>query len=225
MRELTLEELELVAGGNESDIVVVGNPGDSGDWGGDFGDSGGSDGGSSDSSPSPPPAPPHTYDHADCAAKAISDNISSHADSHYMEYRGFIYRDPDGSIHASDVSSSGQQGVVSNQPGDVGVPANATIIGTVHDHPDQVLQDPNTGATEPVGNPQLASMPSYLDMKGMYDYVQAGGASASDYSIYIDFNGAVTEYKYSDQNWSNLADGNHGQATWAAKSADYDPCQ
>lgn len=98
------------------------------------------------------------------------------------------------------------------------------IIRTVHEHPDQMLQDPSTGATELVSNPELAALPSYLDMKGLYDYVQVGGASASDYRIYTEFNGSLAEFRYAEQDWSVLADGNHGQATWAAKATDHDPC-
>jgi hypothetical protein len=66
MRELTLEELELVAGGTDTgDIVVTGDGGGDGggDWGGDWGDwgdfgdggGGGGDGGGGDS---PAPADP-----------------------------------------------------------------------------------------------------------------------------------------------------------------------
>lgn len=70
MRELTLEEQELIAGGTVTDgtdsggdIVVTANPGDGGggdwggdwgDWGGDYGDGGGGDGGG-DSAPTPDP--------------------------------------------------------------------------------------------------------------------------------------------------------------------------
>ncbi|HTG37428.1 polymorphic toxin type 44 domain-containing protein [Sphingomonas sp.] len=69
MRELTLAEQELIAGGTVTDdygpdIVVTADPGDSGgdwggdwgDWGGDYGDSG--DGGGSDGGDSPPPPEP-----------------------------------------------------------------------------------------------------------------------------------------------------------------------
>lgn len=72
MRELTMTELELVAGGSTSDVteldeIVVTGPGDGGgggdwgdwgDWGdygdyGDYGDGGGSGGGSTDTAPPP----------------------------------------------------------------------------------------------------------------------------------------------------------------------------
>lgn len=68
MRELTLEELELVAGGDDTgDIVVTGDRGgDSGDWGdwgdfGDYGDTGGGDSGvgGGDSGADTPPADFH----------------------------------------------------------------------------------------------------------------------------------------------------------------------
>ncbi|WP_156804366.1 hypothetical protein ACNFJ7_05530 [Sphingomonas sp. HT-1] len=68
MRELTLEEQELIAGGTVTDgtdsggdIVVTANPGDGGggDWGdyGDGGGGGGGDGGGDAPQPQPPEPP------------------------------------------------------------------------------------------------------------------------------------------------------------------------
>ena len=71
MRELTLEELELVAGGEDTgDIVVTGDTGGGGDgfWDyfGDYGDTGGGDGGGGgggDAGTTPPPIVVTSDDH------------------------------------------------------------------------------------------------------------------------------------------------------------------
>lgn len=235
MRLLTDYELDLVAGGNTySDsqgyiTVVAGGGGGGGIGGFDPGSGGGSGGGSGTTPPNDPPpnAPTPADTHIDCVAKHMADQIAQKSDNHYMEYEGLIYVTPDGSVHASNILANGQSGgstTTSHSYEDYGVPDNGYIIGIVHNHPDQVLQDPSTGATEPVSNPTLAADPSYLDMKSLDDlhaaYSQYSGYpfDPNDLRSYISFNGQTSEYDWKDQDWSHLSGGNTGQAPWAQKS-------
>jgi hypothetical protein len=229
MRVLTDDELLLISGGyGESDVTVthppyedpgytgIGGGGDSGGTGG--GGSGGGDNGTETST---------THPTDDCAAKAIAEKILAKPDSRTLEYRGFIYNIGSGPTYASDVATSGQQGRVAVDFDDVGMPSAFNLMASVHNHPIEVLQDPRTGATEPVRDLEKNSLPSYIDIKGMYDYAHAmrdaGITNWQDYKIYIVSGTTVREFRYSDQDWSKLAEGNLGPATWA-KSASFTPC-
>lgn len=229
---LTDEEMMLVAGGG--DIYVYGHPDPVGGAPGGGPGAGGSGGGGGSGSSGPPNAPTPADPHIDCVANHIAEQINQKSDNHYKEYEGLIYVSPDGSVHASNVLPNGQSGgstAPSHSYADFGVPDDAYVIGIVHNHPDEVLQDPNTGATEPVSNPTLAADPSYTDMKILDDlhtaYSQNTGYpfDPDDLRTYISFNGQTSEYDWKDQDWSHLSGGNTGQAPWAQKSNFEPACQ
>ncbi len=164
MRELTLSELELVSGGNNSsvtdidEIVVIGNPGggggdwgDWGDWGdsGDYGDGGGGGGGDQGS----------TYDDIpECVTNspAIADekmfmdvvqhltnemrgwyngvNGNPNIDSSKYEYGAMIY-ELNGQIGYGNITTNNSAGFVNISS--AGVPDGARIVAYIHNHPDQ----------------------------------------------------------------------------------------
>jgi len=241
MRELTQDELALISGGygwDNEDVVVTGTPYTPPSFpyfppsGPSFPYTPPSYPSTPPSSGSPPPPPQTPHPRDDCAADATADKMATHADSQYLEYRGFVYRGADGQIYSSDVASSNQQGGVSVTPAQVGVPANYTPLATVHNHPTHILQDPATGYSIPITDPEviaLQRLPSNTDMAGLKSYAEAlrdqGRTDWQDYSIYIVFGNDVTQYKYGEQDWSKqrTPDQDRNAATWAAQSA-YDPC-
>ena len=158
MRELTLSELELVSGGNNStvtevdEIVVIGNPGggDWGDWGdwGDYGDY--IDGGGDGYGPTPPPPqnPCELDGSKDSVAKTIEDAIKAMPDWNEREYGALILRDANGYIHIGEiargetVAEAQARAIAAGESSYApetrfgGVPAGFTVVGAVHSHPD-----------------------------------------------------------------------------------------
>lgn len=246
-RELTPEEVAFVSGAytyqGQDGVIYSGAFGTSGGWtgnpGGGGGGWGGGGGGGYDSnnviadSPGPILGNMSSPDdaHIDCVAKGLSDQINQKADHHYMEYEGMVYVTMDGEVHASNLVSNGQSGGATSQAHsyqDFGIPDGGYVIAIVHNHPDQILQDPSTGATEPVRNPGLAAAPSFGDMQILNNlhtaYSQNSGYPfiPEDVRMYVGYNGSLNEFDWSDQDWSHLSEGNHGQALWAQKS-DFKP--
>ena len=151
MRELTLEEQELIAGGTDTtdlgEIVVTADPGDSGDWGGDWGDWGDSgdyiDGDGGGDSPPPEPEPyPECVEAAPAgassgdvmnAARNAAAAIAAGNDEG-QEYSSLIYS-LNGVVSHTAPRTDGSPDYVNWTTADL--PAGATILGLVHNHPDQ----------------------------------------------------------------------------------------
>lgn len=170
------------------------------------------------------------FSDADCAAEDIRIAIDQKPYSDRFEYAGIIYIDrATGQIRHSEVTTDYNQGLVTPPQ----YPPNSIPLGIVHSHPAYVIQDANNpfGRVEPSANPISSAQPSSIDMRNMYDTVQNMIAlgytadQANNYRIYIYFDGKIGEFAYKDQDWSNLAQGNQGQAIWAVKSNSYTPCQ
>ena len=158
MRELTLDELELVAGGDNSDIVVTGNPGDYGDWGdfgdyGDYGDGGGGGGGGGDAGPDPHQqteeakdtpcvhyAPEGVDEHQlNNEAKWLGDELAGLTAHDGNEWGGFIYKAADGQLYESDPFTSGDPDQIDHAH--ISLPAGSTIVGYIHTHPTDPMVD------------------------------------------------------------------------------------
>ncbi|RSV32187.1 hypothetical protein [Sphingomonas sp. ABOLH] len=238
MRQLTEIEIEFVSGGTYIPgygwvIDGSGSGGGSGGSGsgypgmggsGGWGGSGGS-GGSQDHAGQSAPTD-------DCAASNVNKDIVDKSESYKYEYNGFVYRDQDGVIRSSQVLTSRQPTTVSGFTyADYGVPPGAVILGSVHNHPTHTLQNPNdpNSAAYPVPewSHDAQSQPSWHDMQNMKNEAErqrdAGIQGWQNYTTYISFNGAVKEFKYSDQDWSKHPAENPGQATYA-KESNYTPC-
>lgn len=153
MRELTLEELELITGGTTTDdtwvdgITVTGYP-DGGDgwdgwWDGGYdGGDGGYDGGGGGDGGDPPPeeyppcvaAAPEGVDAGSIldAARNAASQIAAGNDETY-EYGALIY-EHNGSVGVGNVYTQSNTGQVDIGAG--GVPDGARIVGYIHNHPD-----------------------------------------------------------------------------------------
>lgn len=196
MRELTLDELELVAGGDNSDIVVTGNPGDYGDWGdfgdyGDYGDGGGG-GGGGDSGPTEPPAP--TFQGENCANNSLHSATDAAGDTNSREHLGIVYQDASG-YHTSPLFTGDSQGVHINQVTDWmtanGV-AFSSVVSLFHNH------DSNEYGT----SDDEAAVNRYLSTNdwNTADYFVNHGADANNFTMALeDTDHVMRDFSYSDQ--------------------------
>lgn len=198
MRELTLEELELISGGThtESEIVVVGDGGgdDWGDWGdwGDYGDGGGDGGGGGGGGGDPPPTNEFPCENSsvssvagEIAAKDANDGLSGTAQPEY----GTTIASSGGNFYTGNVTA-GQSYDQANPPSTSIAPPDgygwADVVATIHSHP--------------------ASGDSAVDLRNQApsdgdwsaaDQAVASGASASSLTMYIiDMNGVTRAFDY-----------------------------
>lgn len=195
MRELTMEELELVAGGEGSDIIVTGNPGDWGDWGGgDFGDSGGGIGGDSSPPPPPPPPPPPTFQGKDCANNSLQSATNSAGDTNSHEHLGIVYQDASG-YHTSPLFTGDSTGVhidqVTQWMSANNVPFSS-VVSLFHNH------DSNEYAT----SADEAAVNRYLSTNDWKtaDYFVNNGANAANFTMALeDTDHVMRDFSYGDE--------------------------
>lgn len=200
MRELTLEELELISGGSTTvdEIVVVadGDGDGGGDWGdyGDYGDGGGGSGGDSgsDSGEQSPPENEHPCEanavadiDTDIKAKDASDGKSGTSQPEY----GATIASADGKFYTSEIRT-GQSYDDANPPStSIGPPAGFTwaqVTGTVHSHP------PSGDAAADIRN----QAPSDGDWQSADEAVRRG-ADPSNFTMYvIDKDGNMRAFDY-----------------------------
>lgn len=245
MRELTLEELELIAGGtvtagtagNDSggDIVVTANPGDDGgyyppmpgwDGGGDYGDwggGGGGDGGGGGGDTGIPYSPgfdPAMDDRADALAAQLGAQIAAMPDADKYEYGALIWKDASGNLHTTTI----ERGTTNTTPlgamwGQVDFANGGQVVGVIHSHPTLY----NAGSAD-VPNWQPATQGGTLssgDFDQMLDRAAGNvpGFDAANSRSYLVYGNVVSEYYAKDQNAAMYGAG--GQASWAVPSSDY----
>ena len=146
MRELTLEELQLVAGGADTIVVTGDRPDDGGwDWGDWYdtgGDGGGGGGGGGGDQGDPPDEYPACIEAAPAgvsptaitdAAKAASAAIAAGNDEN-IEYGAFIY-ELNGQVSYTPPFTNNSPDSVNFSTGSI--PDGARVLGMVHNHPDQ----------------------------------------------------------------------------------------
>lgn len=230
MRELTLEELELISGGANSEpwgppIVVDGPGGDGGivDWGGgDLGDSGGG-GGGDDGDPSNDY--PTTFDHVlderiDQAAKSLANLMATKPNFDKIEYSAVLWKDASGNVHATDAFPGNTGTAPLNQAwAQVDFAHGGEVVGIIHSHP--TVWNQGTEAN-PVWAPVLdSSYPSSQDFNNLMDVAAnpQPGYDVDNYRSYIVSGQNVNEY-YAFQQDPGMVHGG-GQATWAVSSTDY----
>jgi len=201
MRELTDNELALIAGGygyDDEDIVVTGSPYPPyyppyfypPVWPGD------------NPQPTPSPGPyyppsnpqdnyPPDWDHQrdwniDKVAQDLGKMISDMPDSAHIEYTALIYQMPDGTVHFSKILQGNEYNTGSHTYADYQVPPEGRLIGDMHNHP-----------TYYPGNPEVnwrANSADNGDIRAMQSYHQQSGEA--QYRSYLLFNGLVSEYDW-----------------------------
>lgn len=243
MRELTLDELELVAGGyvtdgygggdSGGDIVVTAPDGDGGDYGdfgdfgdyGDYGDGGYTDGGGGDAGPTPGTGYPAGFDPAvddaaDALAAQVAAQIAAMPDIDKIEYGAIIWKDSAGALHNTTIA----QGSTNATPldgiwGQVDFANGGQVVAIMHSHPSLY----NAGSVE-APNWQPATQSGTLsstdfDQLMNYGSGAATGFDSANYRSYLVTGGDVKEYYAFQQDASMIGAG--AQATWAVPSTDY----
>lgn len=100
---------------------------------------------------------------------------------------------------------------------EMGVPANAVIVGAVHSHPSL---SQNVQGSPPVPSHPDGWAPSDGDMIGMQTMVTSGQYNVDpvNYRIYISFGNDITEFYSSHQSYNLI--GSSPNATWATPAPD-----
>ncbi|MDQ0462409.1 hypothetical protein QO010_000157 [Caulobacter ginsengisoli] len=192
MRELTLAEFDLIAGGDTttvSGVTIIASSGMGWGWGwGSWGIGGGyGDGGGVDTSPREPPPPPQpTESQIDSQACAAAASIRAQAHYSTQEYGYFIITDADGTTRLSPIFTSGLGGKI-DFGGDgalsleeLGISDWSQVKGFVHNHPYE------TDSPYIPGDINLINRrPSDADWDLMSQIVGAGGGGNSDFRLYI----------------------------------------
>lgn len=220
MRVLSLEELELVAGGSTTNdpgynvgADVPGDPvatppadpgagGAGGAGSGGSGGGGGGGGGGLGSGEGEPGWAAHTPEQIhvvnEVLAKGLANNIISNPDHHTTEFDALIYKDQQGNIHTTDLVRGASNNAYIGLP--TGVTA-ADIIGVVHNHPSAL----DMGNTTSAHLNEFPSTDKYAAVKGQSDWNTADqlvqhGADASQLTLFIlDGNDTLREYNYADR--------------------------
>lgn len=212
-RELSAEEIDLVAG--SGDIVVTGTrygggSGWSGGWGGGWGGGSGDGGFSSDNDPgsgepTPPPQTPCELDEAkDEAAKGVEDSIRQQSDWAEREYGALILRDSSGYVYVQTlvagetVAEAEARAIAAGDSSyapriEFGtVPAGFTVIGVVHSHPD-VGYD----AAQDLDN-RYPSQDDYMGFSNLVG-IHPSFSSQADFTQYIfGPDGVLREFDWTD---------------------------
>lgn len=230
MRELSLAELELVSGGNntwpphELDEIVVTHPGYDHDWSYDDQDDvppgTGGGGGGEDS----------RDDYRECedrAADTIANELNAllqqKPDKDRIEYGALIWRDADGTLRHSDLTGTENgrwTGMEGKSPADFGMTSWSQVVGIFHHHPTQVELSPGNWVN--VTPESHFDRPSSGDWGTVFHFIEQNGASLDNLTMYLSFDGTVKEYDaFNNQNESrnpNDRGPGHGQ-----ESGDYNP--
>lgn len=196
MRELAMAELELVSGGNISDvtevdeIVVIGDRGDGGDFGdfgdyGDYGDYGGDYGGGGGGTYTPPdcgcPSTGSSSQQAERSAAADGADVIKTQNWQNQEYGGFIYKDAvTGEIKMGTITGSAVTGWTPTADNMQGIQNYSQIIGIVHSH------GPNVPGTD-------HNFPSTGDWSA-FDQIRQMGAANLTTMYVLGKDGELREY-------------------------------
>lgn len=229
MRELTLEELELISGGNFTCELPRGDDFDDswgdtgGDWGDDWydGDYGGGDGGG----PSPGPSYPAGFDPVlddtlDSAAAQLGSAIMAMSDAATQSYAALIWRDGAGTVHTTSIAAiAGNADPVDALRAQVDFAGGGQILSVLQSHASLF----NAGSAE---SPNWQPVPQ-SDILSSVDFdrllANGGGAVAgvdtANYRSYLVTQTGITEYYAFEQDASYVGAG--GAATWAVQSSDY----
>lgn len=232
MRELTLQELELISGGSQTvpEVVIV-SDGDGGDGGGDWGDNGdwgdggvdqGGDSGDWGGGTTPTTIYPNNFDFAadkaaDGLAKSLGQQIKIAPNSDKVEYSALIYKDASGNVLATRV----EMGDVRSAPIDKLVselPVGSSIMAVVHSHP--VLY--NAGSDQyPNWQPRVDGQ--YLSGGDFDQLIDHGtkdvGYDHTNYRSYLVYDDAVSEFYAFEQDASRYGAGHIAKD--AVASSDY----
>lgn len=172
--------------------------------------------GSSSSTPAAPAGPSYpagwdtAYDHnVDTHAAHLAQLINGKPDSEFREYSAFIYKDANGVLHESSVlmgkqTTTGNPNGPSYTFGDYGVPADATIVAFIHNHPEYYPETTNGLLTYSLnGNAQYIDNGDISGMITLAKLTDSAGNPYADvqnginyFRDYIVHGTTVNEYDY-----------------------------
>lgn len=226
MRELSLAELELVSGGNntwpphELDEIVVPHPGYDHDWSYDTEYDGhvpGSGGGGNDR---------QDYDECedravDTLAADINAEIQQAPNKDIHEYGALIYRDENGNLQRTALLEGNNYSLTALSgalPSELGFTSWEQVVGFIHSHPSMVEQE--DGSYIPITPESRWDLPSSGDW-AFADFLR-GMNNDHNLTLYISHNGTVKEFDLYD-NRDQSRDTTKGSEGHGNESGDYNP--
>ena len=233
-RELSAEEMELVAGGYWTDgygngeIVVGGGssggggyygPPGGGIWGGGWG------GGSSSGTPGGISYPASFDVGLDVSIDQLVENIAlqiqAKPDVDKIEYAAVVWKDAAGNLHVTTIEKGLKTSVdLTAVWGQIDFANGGKVIAYVHSHPTLYNATSNSNPTWlPIQNSDKLSSPDFDELMRVSSGAAGHGFDADNFRSYIVSGGNTYEYYGFQQDASHIGEG--GQATWVVSSSDY----
>lgn len=234
-RDLTPEELELIAGGYWTDgygngEIVVGGGRGGGTGGGNYGPPGGGTGGwtwgGGSSGSSSGISYPSSFDvNLDISIDQFVENVASQIqampDVDKIEYLAAVWIDSSGNLHVTSIEkgakTSAEFDKIWNQ---IDFNNGGKVVAYIHSHPTLYNATSNTNPTWlPVANSEKLSAPDFDELMRVSSGDAGYGFDADNFRSYIVSGGQTHEYYGFQQDSSRV--GGNGQATWSISSTDY----